>query len=204
VSIAVENSPFTCGATLVDVRDGHSYGTSLIGGKCWMTENLAFGTILDMATPSTDNCIIERYCPPDDAGCAVFGGLYQWDELMRYGTTSAGQGICPPAWHLPSEGEWQALLGAVVSWAAPPDGAAGAYLKDLSLPGGFRSKHSGVLYIGHLWSFYSSDFSGSMYWTSTASGTERAAARGVNVINFSTSRYSGSRANAFPARCVRD
>jgi hypothetical protein len=92
----------------------------------------------------------------------------------------------------------------VVSWATPPDGVSGAYLKDLNNPGGFHSKNSGLLYLGRLWSFYNGDLTGSMYWTGSAAGAGRAGARGVNVINFSTSRYSGSRANAFSARCVKD
>jgi uncharacterized protein (TIGR02145 family) len=41
-----------------------------------------------------DNCVVEKYCFGNDAAnCSKYGGLYQWDEMMRYDDTSAGQGL---------------------------------------------------------------------------------------------------------------
>jgi uncharacterized protein (TIGR02145 family) len=204
VAITIQANPFSCGGTLTDVRDGKPYQTSLIGGRCWMTENLVFGTTIQTNVPSTDNCINEKYCPPGDADCSTFGGLYQWDEVMRYGYTSANQGLCPPGWHLPSEGEFQALLNAVEPNVNPPDGISGSYLKDQYLAGGFRALPGGMLYLDYLWSFYTGSVNGTMFWTSTTSGSDRAIARGVNSINPSTSRYAGSLSDGFSVRCVRD
>ncbi|MEI6173926.1 MAG: FISUMP domain-containing protein [Bacteroidota bacterium] len=204
VEITVENNPFTCGGFLTDVRDGKKYNTSLIGGKCWMAGNLTFGNVLAADLPSTDNCINEKYCLPADAGCTTNGGLYQWDELMRYGSTSANQGVCPPEWHIPSETEWQSLLLAVESLIVPPDGIAGSYMKDAYLDNGFHALLGGLLYFNDTWAYTSGNVTGTLYWTSTPSGTDRAMARGMNLFNPSVSRYTASRANAFSVRCVKD
>ena len=63
-----------------------------------------------------NNGTIEKYCynnEPDS--CTKYGGLYQWDEMMQYTTQQGTRGICPPAWHLPTDEEWKVLEGAVDS-----------------------------------------------------------------------------------------
>ena len=204
VSITVVNSAFTCNGDLTDVRDGKKYKTSLIGTKCWMRDNLAYGTVLDAAVPQTDNCIPEKYCLTADANCTAYGGLYQWDELMAYASTSAGQGICPPSWHIPTEAEWQAMIDAIAASAPPVDGYAGSFLKDAVMNPGFHALTSGFYYLNNTWGFTSGILNGTMFWTSTPNGTGRGVARGVNTINPSISKYPGSRGNAFSVRCVKD
>ena len=206
VTINVVNSSFTCNGNLVDVRDGKSYKTSMIGGKCWMKENLAYGTILDPAsTPQTDNCISEKYCLPSDVTCTNYGGLYQWDELLAYSSTSANQGLCPPEWHVPSETEWQTMINAITSGVTPPvDGIAGSFLKDAFLNPGFRGLMNGLYYLNNTWAYTTGTLAGTMYWTSTPSGTARGIARGINSINPSVSKYPGSRGDGFSVRCVKD
>jgi uncharacterized protein (TIGR02145 family) len=39
--------------------------------------------------------------------CDIYGGLYQWHEMMQYVSTESTQGICPNGWHLPSDQEWK-------------------------------------------------------------------------------------------------
>jgi uncharacterized protein (TIGR02145 family) len=119
---------------------------------------------------------------------------------MRYGSTSASQGICPPEWHVPSETELQGLLDALSDGITPPDGVAGGFLKN----SGFNLLPGGLLYFNNTWAYSSETISGSMLWTSTPAGAERAVARGINTINPSASRYAGSRANAFSVRCLMD
>ena len=206
VTINVQNNPFSCGGMLTDVRDGKQYKTSNVGGRCWMTENLAYGTVLNpQSKPQTDNCINEKYCLNTDPACSQYGGLYQWDELMRYASTSADQGICPPEWHIPSEAEWQSLINNIsVSVTPPADALAGSFLKDPLLNPGFFALFEGLYYINNTWSFTSGTLTATMYWTSTANGPERATARSVNVITPSVSRYMGSRGNAFSVRCIKD
>ncbi len=206
VTITIQNYSVACGADLTDPRDGKKYKTAMIGGKCWMKENLSYGTILaDPQQPQTDNCLVEKYCLPADANCNRYGGLYQWDELMRYGATSSGQGVCPPEWHVPSEAEWQQLINAIGTGVTPPaDGIAGSFLKDAFLNPGFYALVEGFCYMNNTWGFNTGTLTGTMFWTSTPYGTDRTVARGVNTKNPSTARYNGSRGNAFSVRCVKD
>jgi uncharacterized protein (TIGR02145 family) len=95
---------------LIDPRDNKSYKTVTIGSQTWMAENLNFGTRINGDSSQTDNNIIEKYCHDDDeANCTIYGGLYQWDEVMQYVNTESVQGICPTGWHLPSDDEWKTL-----------------------------------------------------------------------------------------------
>ena len=99
--------PFTCGDPFTDSRDGQTYNSVQIGDQCWMAENLNIGTQIDGVITMSDNSIIEKYCYDDDSmNCEIFGGLYQWNEMMQYKTTQSEQGICPNGWHLPSDAEW--------------------------------------------------------------------------------------------------
>ncbi|NCA77984.1 MAG: hypothetical protein EOM90_16785, partial [Alphaproteobacteria bacterium] len=107
-TIAVQPAPvFTCGNTLTDIRDGKTYPTVQIGSQCWMAANLNRGTQVVSSLVQMDNCTDEKYCFGNDPSkCSKYGGLYQWDEMMRYDDTPAGQGICPPSWHIPTENDW--------------------------------------------------------------------------------------------------
>jgi hypothetical protein len=104
--------PFVCGQPITDSRDAQIYNTVMIGAQCWFAQNLNIGTMLNSTSTQTNNSIIEKYCYNDDAvNRAVYGGLYQWDELMNYTSSSitvpsGRQGICPLGWHLPSDAEW--------------------------------------------------------------------------------------------------
>jgi uncharacterized protein (TIGR02145 family) len=101
---------FSCGQTIMDSRDGKTYTTVQIGSQCWMAQNLNIGTKINDQEDQTDNGIIEKYCYYNGDGyCDVYGGLYQWNEMMQFVTTEGAQGICPAAWHLPSDSEWTEL-----------------------------------------------------------------------------------------------
>ena len=116
VIISFSAPPFVCGDTLLDIRDWKSYKTVQIGTQCWMAENLNIGTMIIGSQYQHDNGIFEKYCYDNDAAnCITYGGLYQWDEMMQFVTTPGVQGICPAAWHLPSDEEWKILEGTVDS-----------------------------------------------------------------------------------------
>ncbi len=101
-------STWSCGDLLV--YGGQSYTTVQIGNQCWMAENLNVGTMIQGNSAQMDNNIIEKYCYGDNiAECDVYGGLYQWNEMMQYSTTEGAQGVCPTGWHLPSDNEWMTL-----------------------------------------------------------------------------------------------
>jgi uncharacterized protein (TIGR02145 family) len=173
-----------------------------------MTRNLNYGTIIPgpYATAQTDNCLDEKYCSPADASCTTLGGFYQWDEIMRYTTSAGSKGACPPEWHLPTETEWQTLIDNIVPGISAPDanGLAGAKLKDMSAAIGFHGLLGGLDYLDNFWAFTALPLTGTMFWTSTLTGTDQAVARGVNLNNPSVSYYNHSRGNAYPVRCVKD
>jgi len=122
---------FKCGDALIDARDSKSYATVQIDAKCWMKENLNVGTQIvsytgtppdNIVNPQTDNDIIEKWCYNNlTIDCDVYGGLYQWAEMVQYlnGTTNTNtwdpvptgnvQGICPTGWHVPTKAEYIAL-----------------------------------------------------------------------------------------------
>jgi uncharacterized protein (TIGR02145 family) len=97
--------------------EGITYHTVLIGTQCWLRENLNVGNKIDGALNQTNNLptnFIEKYCYDNlEANCTTYGGLYQWDEAMKYVTTEGAQGICPDGWHIPRGSELEALAVAV-------------------------------------------------------------------------------------------
>jgi uncharacterized protein (TIGR02145 family) len=103
---------YNCGDVLVDDRDGQSYNTVQIGTQCWMAENLKIGIAIYPSTYQQDNGIIEKYRAYTDWAYedSIYGGLYQWNEMMQYGTTTGAQGICPNGWHVPSNDEFTVLI----------------------------------------------------------------------------------------------
>ena len=98
---------FRCGDPLVDVRDSQTYPTVKIGTQCWMAKNLNIGTMVTLNTNQLDNGTLEKYCYGNSTpNCNVYGGMYQWNEMMQYVTTAGVKGICPTGWHLPTDAEW--------------------------------------------------------------------------------------------------
>ena len=90
--------------------DGKTYNTIQIGAQCWLKENLDVGVRINSGNSSSNNMIIEKYCYNDiEDSCIIYGGLYLWDEMMQYTTTSGLQGICPITWHIPTDSEWMIL-----------------------------------------------------------------------------------------------
>lgn len=154
---------FNCGTILEDERDGKEYATIKIGELCWMVSNLNIGLRIDGADNQTDNNVIEKYCYGDDeANCDVYGGLYQWDEMMQYDqfyVEKDFRGICPKGWHVPRSGmsEWSDLfkyLGGEnvaggkmkevgTSHWNPPNTGASNESGFTALPGGWRYNTDG-------------------------------------------------------------
>jgi uncharacterized protein (TIGR02145 family) len=158
ISSGLPASPVVCGQPFTDSRDGKVYNTVQIGLQCWMKENLNVGTKINGSGEQTNNGVIEKYCYNNlESNCDVYGGLYQWNEMMNYTSSSNAnpsgrQGICPTGWHIPSETEWTFLddnLGGVSvaggkmketgtsHWASPNTGATNAS-GFTALPGGYR------------------------------------------------------------------
>jgi uncharacterized protein (TIGR02145 family) len=185
-----------CGSPITDIRDNKVYQTVQIGSQCWMASNLNFGTIISSTQDQRDNCVSEKYCYNDNPiNCTNHGGLYQWDELMQYDETPADQGFCPPAWHIPTENDWNTLFTNFIN-----NGFAGSPLK-YSGYSGFNALLSGARHIDKSW-----DFQGfaTFFWSSTQESITKAWAHGMNDLDPSVSIYPAFRANAFSVRCIHD
>jgi len=129
---------------------GQTYKTVAIGTQTWMAENLNYNA-------SGSKCYGNN-----DANCATYGRLYDWNTAMA---------ACPSGWHLPSDAEWTTLTDFVGG-----ESTAGTKLKANSglwstntgtddygftaLPGGeYRS--SGSFYVGnrgHWWTDKYNDY----------------------------------------------
>jgi len=205
--------------TVTDV-DGNVYNTVQIGGQCWMKENLRVGTRINGSQDMSDNSIIEKYCSNNDpANCEIYGGLYQWNEMMQYSTVSGIRGICPDGWHLPGDDEWKTMemtLGMSQSeadntewrgtdeggkmketgyahWDSPNTGATNSS-GFTALPGGLRYSNGTFGYI-----------SDSGYWWSTteSSGTS-AWLRHLYYPNVQVYRGSPPKTVGYSVRCLKN
>jgi len=109
---------------------GKTYQTIQIGPQCWMAENLDVGVMVNGLNDMLDNDTIEKYCYDDDTiNCEVYGGLYQWDELMNY--TTDKQGICPDGWRISTFNDWS-LLDIYLAGTSPSDTIySGGKLKEI-------------------------------------------------------------------------
>jgi uncharacterized protein (TIGR02145 family) len=196
-TITVQAPPaFSCGGNLTDTRDAKVYPTVQIGTQCWMRKNLNYGTRITGTIAQTDNCINEKYCYGDDAAnCSMYGGLYQWDEVMAYRNTPGSQGLCPPGWHVPTQAEWMTLFNASLT-----QGLAGKPLQD-SIINGFRAIENGFEYSNVTWKFQGF---ATIFWSSNPYSSIKALSHGMNLQNFGVSDYYSNRSNAFAVRCLKD
>ena len=72
---------------------------------------------------------MEKYCYNDlESSCDVYGGLYQWDEMMQYVTTPGAKGICPQNWHVPDSVDFKLFSNALGG-----DGVSGGKVKEEGL-----------------------------------------------------------------------
>jgi uncharacterized protein (TIGR02145 family) len=161
-----------------------------------MAANLDYGQQLSSSLTQRDNCLVEKYCYNDNPGnCVSSGGLYQWDELMKYDNSPAIQGLCPPGWHIPAENEWNTLFSFYIS-----NGFAGSPLKSTGYSG-FNAYLDGARFKNVNWNFL--NFA-TFFWSSTSHGPYKAWVHGMNDYNPSVSFYPSSRSNAFQVRCIKD
>jgi uncharacterized protein (TIGR02145 family) len=195
----------------------NNYSIVKIGTQVWMAENLKVGIRIDGIQEQTNNNTIEKYCYNNDVNnCNTYGGLYQWNEMMQYVTTSGVQGICPSGWHIPTDAEWTVLTSFL------GDGVAGGKMKSTGTveagtglwhsPNTGATNESGFTAVpaGHRFingSFYSIGDNGN-WWSSSAraawSYTFNAWYRTLHSNYNNESRNYGYKNYGFSVRCVRD
>jgi uncharacterized protein (TIGR02145 family) len=104
------------------------YPTVQIHNQCWLKRNLNVGTMINSANNQQNNGIIEKYCyNNNESNCIVYGGLYQWNEIINHDPYNNYQGICPPGWHIPREDDWKILEGTADSLYGIEDGIWGDF-----------------------------------------------------------------------------
>ena len=203
---------WSCGDPITDERDNQTYTTVQIDTQCWMAENLNIGTMISGANDMADNIIVEKYCYDDNtANCDVYGGLYQWNEMMDYSTTPGVQGICPAGWHLPADAEWtilttflggESIAGGKMKttgtfeagtglWYAPNTGATNSS-GFTALPGGDRD-YGGFYNLGKF----------AFFWSSTETYTDYAWDRVLHFDITFVSRSDYNKTDGFSVRCVK-
>jgi uncharacterized protein (TIGR02145 family) len=212
-----------CSQIFTDYRDNQTYPTVLIGTQCWMAKNINIGTRIDGINDMLNNAIIEKYCIDNlETNCDVYGGLYQWSEIMQYSTTPGVQGICTPGWHVPTDNEWKILEGTIdtqygvgdpiwdltgdrgldaggklketgtVHWVFPNTGATNTS-GFTALPGGTRNTNG---------TYVSFQIFG-RFWTSDESSTN-AYRRVLNTSRADILRDATNKLYGLSVRCVKD
>lgn len=206
--------------TLTDSRDGKIYKTVQIGTQCWMSENLNVGKQVNGKNDQHNNGTIEKYCHGNlEANCTIYGGLYQWGEMMEYSMAEGFQGICPTGWHVPTDWEWCTLetyLDATVDCSL--SGLSGTYaggkMKEVGmehwspnigatnssgftgLPGGKRNYNSGGTYSDLRYS--------GIWWSSSQHGVFNAWYHLLNYGKASVYRNSTDKGFGFSIRCLKN
>jgi uncharacterized protein (TIGR02145 family) len=145
--------------SFTDARDSKTYNTVVIGGKEWMSENLAYlpsvNALADGSEDAGQETAKKYYVYGYDgtnvttakaqANYTTYGVLYNWNAAMdgapSSDTSPSGvQGACPSGWHLPSDLEWKEVELAIGMTQAQVDAT------------GFRGTLAGTLAEPGLWS----------------------------------------------------
>ena len=139
---------FACGTSTISDVDGNVYETVLIGLSCWTKQNLRVtmyndGTPIPLDASATDGS--SGSWPAFQAGAYTiydnesntgtnatnYGFLYNWYAAAGIANPIAGspiKNICPKGWHVPTDGEWNGLIGGLGG-----DFSAGSVMKSTSL-----------------------------------------------------------------------
>lgn len=197
------------------------YNTVQIGTQCWLKENLNVGTMIPGTLPQWNNGIIEKYCYSNQTNsCEIFGGFYQWDEMMMYDTTEGIQGICPPGWHIPTDEEWKQLEGEVDAQYGYPNpiwdstdyrgSDIGSRLKSRS---SWYSTGNGTDYVGFCalstgcrkWDgTFVNQGNYTSFWSSVQTASDASWYRYMEWFEMRTARYSRMQDMGRSVRCLKD
>ncbi|MEI7723595.1 MAG: FISUMP domain-containing protein [Bacteroidota bacterium] len=176
-SINVTNSMgVSCAGTPTVTYAGQTYNTVQIGTQCWLKENMNVGVRINVGQGQSDNGVIEKYCYDNlESNCDIYGGLYQWNEIIQYGGWYGGErGICPIGWHVPTKEDFSSMVnylggqsvaggcmkeGGTTHWASPNTGGNNS--------SGFTALAGGNIYggVGLEGNFWTSSWFFSTYLT---------------------------------------
>jgi uncharacterized protein (TIGR02145 family) len=208
-----------------DPRDQKTYQVVEIFDQVWMAENLNYGQMIDSTLDQSDNDLTEKYCPGnDESRCSVYGGYYQWDEMMDYGQSEKTRGICPEGWHIPGISDFhdgilnqyyrfgsQSLYFKSLikpddpNWTSPSISELDTWLNNTgfaALPGGY---HAGITFYGI--------YAGAFFWSSSSADDDTGMYFYISefkpLTNFNYACYCASidhvsEHTAMSVRCIKD
>ncbi len=212
---------------------GVNYPTVVLGnGQEWMAQNLRTtqyndGTPINLVTDPTQwaanynngtTVPMMSWYDNDQATYTAntFGALYNWYAVSP--TTNGNRNVCPVGWHVPTDAEWNTLIGYLdPSYNPSAQGTqsttAGGKMKSTGtqywlspnqdatnesgfsgLPGGGRD------YVG---SFDDVGYFG-YWWSSTEGATSSAWYRYLNYDSGNVDSYTNVKTIGFSVRCLRD
>ena len=199
--------------------DGNLYSTIFIGDNWWMAENLKTGHFDDGSEiPSiTDNNAwfqlnTPAYCSYNNIpfNGSVYGKLYNWYSIADQ------RNICPTGWHVPTDTEWNILIGFLDPTFDPyADGlqsaTAGGKLKSLTgwnppntaatNESGFSGLSGGNRGNGGVFDDLGFD---TTWWSSSEAGIDGAMTR-VLYFNYGVVyRLYNSKEYGLSVRCLKD
>jgi uncharacterized protein (TIGR02145 family) len=202
--VGVSATPCYCPGVPVVLYEGQTYNTIQIGTQCWLKENLNVGTIVSYPENQSNNGIIEKFC----VDCDIYGGLYQWNEMMQYQTTPGVQGICPNGWHLPTIDEW-----SVLSDFLGGEAIAGGKMKEPGLEhwtdpnvgatneSGFTALPGGYYWNPYYFAYYTTS---AMMWTSTESNSVNARSKYIWNSDVFLGGLGFSKNDGRSVRCIKN
>ncbi|MCK9422559.1 MAG: hypothetical protein M0Q38_08170 [Bacteroidales bacterium] len=217
----ITSACWSCGQSITDSRNNKTYNTVLIGSQCWMKENLNIGLMVLGAQEQTDNGVIQKYCYNDlESNCDIYGGLYQWGELVQYlnGATNFTSwnpvptgnipGLCPSGWHIPTDAEWtqvatflggESIVGGKMKetgyshWQSPNTDASNSS-GFTALGAGHRETGIFISYLQYI-----------NFWSSTEYSNVYAWSRAIGYIAGNLWRDANyEKTKGFSVRCVKD
>lgn len=185
IEVEIVENPY---GEFVDSRDNQVYLTIDIGNQEWMAENLNYTTEVNSWVYNDSEVLSE-----------TFGRLYTWEKANI---------ACPDGWHLPSHDEWLILINHLggpeiaggklketgpLNWKSPNSFATNES-NFSARPGGLRYTDDSYFNISE----------NAYYWTSTATGLEKAYYRKLDYDRGSISYGSNDKQIGFSVRCVKD
>ena len=187
----VAETPWQCGDPLE--YQGYDYATVQIGEQCWFAENLRAenyengdaipSNLSDSDWQNTTSGAVAVY--GEDEGCTDWSpnidpcdpaqSLNEYGRLYNWYAVDDARGLCPSAWHVPTDGEWTVMTehlgGALVAGGQMKmdfgwyDGGNGTNSSGFSgLPGGIRNTSGFFLDAGTFASWWSSSAIGPDAW----------------------------------------
>jgi uncharacterized protein (TIGR02145 family) len=210
VSIALMKAEWKPGDPFVDERDGQTYKTVKIGNQVWMAENLNYGNIIPTTKQGYEmhnDGIVEKYCWDNEiANCdgtngkMKRGGFYEWTEAMDYPVGPIKhpvRGICPEGWHIPSNAEWDILLGLMGGYSCYEKLVVGGGSGFDALMTGYRCTMTGTFRVSAM-----SPDTRTYFWSADQTDAQNTAFIEIGMNSFQVINFSKS--VGLCLRCIMD